>query len=53
MEAYICIGCFTDNLKHDWLMMMSVGGAVVGFFHVTLKPSIRVMISNFGFIISF
>ena len=25
-----------DNLKYDWLMMMSLGGAVVSFYHVTL-----------------
>ena len=35
-----------DNLKYDWLMMMSLGGAVVSFYHVTskykkVKPSVR------------
>ena len=25
------------NLKYDWLMMMSLGGAVVSFFHVTSR----------------
>ena len=23
------------NLEYDWLMMMSLGGVVVGFYHVT------------------
>ena len=23
------------NLKYDWLMMMSLGGVVVSFYHVT------------------
>ena len=28
-------GCFTKkNLKHDWLMMLSLDGAVVSFYHV-------------------
>ena len=36
MEAYICRGRFTENLKYDWLMMMSLGGAGVNFYHVTL-----------------
>ena len=35
MEAYLCRGHFIVNLKYDWLVMMSVGGAVVGFYHVT------------------
>ena len=31
-------GCFTDNLKFDWfmMMMMTFDGAGVGFYHVTL-----------------
>ena len=36
MDAYRCRGRFTENLKYDWLMMMSLGGAVVSFYHVTL-----------------
>ena len=35
LEACICRGCFTDNLKYDWLMIMYLGGSVVSFFHVT------------------
>ena len=35
MEAYICRGCLTVNLKYDWLMMMSLGGALNSFYHVT------------------
>ena len=34
MEVYICRGHFIDNLKYDWLMMMSFGGAVFCFYHV-------------------
>ena len=34
MEAYICRGHFADNVKYDWLMMMSLGGTVVSFYHV-------------------
>ena len=30
-------GCFMGNLKYDWLMLMSLGGAVVSFYHVTLS----------------
>ena len=33
------------NMKSDWLMMLSLGGAVVRFYHVTswykMKPSFR------------
>ena len=36
MEAYMCRGRFTEDLKNDWLMMMSLGGAVVSFYHMTL-----------------
>ena len=35
MEAYLCRGRFIVNLKNDWLVMMSLGGAVVSFYHVT------------------
>ena len=34
MEVYIFRGHFIDNLKFNWLMMMSLGGAVVSFYHV-------------------
>ena len=34
MEAYICRGRLNVNLKHDWLMMMSLGGALISFYHV-------------------
>ena len=32
-----------DNFKYDWLMMMSLGGAVVSFYHVTIykRESVR------------
>ena len=36
MEAYICRGSFKDNFKYDWLMMMSLGGAVVSIYRVTI-----------------
>ena len=47
MDLYISRGRFIDNLKHDWLMMMSflVDGANVGYCHVTVKPSVRVLLS--------
>ena len=35
MEAYLCRGRYIVNLKYDWLVMMSLGGAVVSFYHVT------------------
>ena len=35
MEAYLCRGRFIVNLKYDWLVMMSLDGAVVSFYHVT------------------
>ena len=35
MEAYLCRGRYIVNLKYDWLVMMSFGGAVVSFYHVT------------------
>ena len=35
MEAYLCRGRFIVNLKYEWLVMMSLGGAVVSFYHVT------------------
>ena len=34
MEAYLCRGRYIVNLKYDWLVMMSLGGAVVSFYHV-------------------
>ena len=47
MEVYISRGRFIDNLKHDWLMMMSflVDGANVGYCLVMVKPSVRVLLS--------
>ena len=46
MEAYLCRGRYIVNLKYDWLVMMSLGGAVDSFYHVTswyykMKPSGR------------
>ena len=35
MEAYLCRGRFMINLEYDWLMMMSLGGTVVSFDHMT------------------
>ena len=35
MEAYLCRGRYIVNLKYDWLVMMSLGGAVVSFYHET------------------
>ena len=35
MEAYLCRGRYIVNLKYDWLVMMSLGGSVVSFYHVT------------------
>ena len=35
MEAYVGRGRFMVNLKYDWLMMMSLGDAVVSFYYVT------------------
>ena len=35
IKAYLCRGRFIVNLKYDWLVRVSVGGAVVGFYHVT------------------
>ena len=35
MEAYLCRGRFIVNLKYDLLVMMSLDGAVVSFYHVT------------------
>ena len=38
-----------DTLKYYWLMMSSLGGAVVSFYHVTLyivykvKPSVKAL----------
>ena len=34
MESYLCRRRFTDNLKYDWLMVLSLDGA--GYYHVTL-----------------
>ena len=39
------------NLRNDWLMIMSLSGAVVSFYHVILmvykmKPSVRAL--DFG-----
>ena len=31
-----CRECFVDNLEYDWLMMMSLDGAVISLYHVTL-----------------
>ena len=54
MEAYLCRWRFMVNLEYDWFMMMSLGGAVVSFYHVNSRefmiykmiPSVRV--SDFG-----
>ena len=51
MEAYLCRGRYIVNLKYDWLVNMSLGGAVVSFYHVTsfiyrMKLSIRAL--DFG-----
>ena len=47
METYICRGRFADDLEYDWLMMMSLDGAVVSVYHVTswykVKPSVRAL----------
>ena len=51
MEAYLYRERFLLNLKYDWLMMMSLGDAVVSFYHMTtwlfeMKPSVRAL--DFG-----
>ena len=57
MEAYLSRRCFMVNLKYDWLMMMSLGGALVSLYNVTsryiclspvLEPQILVRFRNFG-----
>ena len=37
MEAYICRGRFIVNLKYDWLVTMSLGGAVVSYYMYHVK----------------
>ena len=34
-NLYLCGGRYIVKLKYDWLVMMSLGGAVVSFYHVT------------------
>ena len=36
MEASICKWSFTYNLEYDLLIVMSLDGAVVSLYHVTL-----------------
>ena len=43
MEGYICRGRFIDTFKYDWLMMMPCDGAGVGFYCVSLWPSVKVL----------
>ena len=54
MEAYLCRGRYIVNLKYDWLMMMSLGGAVVSFYHVTSwrNPVTELEISELWVIVS-
>ena len=53
MEAYTCRAGFTGNLKYDWLMMMSLGGAVVSLIMYKVKPSVRVSNLELFVMISF
>ena len=51
MEAYLCRERYIVNLKYDWLVMMSLGGAVCqllsrDFVVYKMKPSDRA--SDFG-----